>query len=423
MRGVLRIRAARLYLVGQAFSMLGDSALLLAAAIWVKELTGSDGAAGLTFFFVVAPSLLAPLAGVLVDRVRRRGVLLWGNALTGVALLPLLLVRNAGQVWIIWVVMVLYGVSYTVLGPAQSALLPSIVPDALLADANALLRTVREGLRLVAPLLGAGLLTIAGGAAVAALDAATFVIAVGTLLALRVVERTPDATEREHRLREVSAGFRHVAAVPALLRMTVATAVVLLVVGFLETAPFAVVAQGLHRPPTFLGVLQGVQGAGAVVGGLTAAPVLRTAGESALAAFGMVLLAAGSALLIVPSLPVVLAGSVVIGCSLPWLLVGSNTLLQRRTPDRLQGRVFAAVELATSTPQTVSIVVGAALITVVPYGALLAAVAVVTAASGIGLLWGERSDQAKAIGRMPRSGSSGVSRARRSPTASSSSGT
>jgi MFS family permease len=419
----MRIRDARLYLVGQAFSMLGDSALLIAAAIWVKELTGSNGAAGLTFFFVVAPSLCAPLAGVLVDRVRRRAVLLWGNALTGLAMLPLLLVHDAGQVWIVWLVMVLYGVSYTVLGPAQSALLPSIVPDELLADANALLRSVREGLRLFAPLLGAGLLTVAGGAAVAALDAATFVIAVLSLLAIRVVEPPPDPAEREHWRREVSAGFRHVAAVPALLRMTVATAVVLLVVGFLETAPFAVVAQGLHQPPTFLGVLQMVQGAGAVAGGLTAAPVLRRLGESVLAALGMLLLAAGSALLIVPSMPVVLAGGVVLGASLSWLLVGSNTLLQRRTPDRLQGRVFAAVDLATSTPQTVSIAAGAALIAVVPYGALLGAVAIVTAGAGLGLLRGERRDQAKAIGRTPRSGSSGVSRARRSPTASSSSGT
>ncbi|HEY0374239.1 MAG TPA: MFS transporter, partial [Amnibacterium sp.] len=256
MRALMRIRNARLYLVGQAFSMLGDSALLIAAAIWVKQLTGSNGAAGLTFFFVVAPSLCAPLAGVLVDRVRRRAVLLWGNALTGLAMLPLLLVHDAGQVWIVWLVMVLYGASYTVLGPAQSALLPSIVPDELLADANALLRTVREGLRLFAPLLGAGLLTVAGGAAVAALDAATFLIAVVSLLAIRVVERAPDPAEREHWRREVSAGFRHVAAVPALLRMTVATAVVLLVVGFPETAPFAVVAEGLHQPPTFLGVLQ-----------------------------------------------------------------------------------------------------------------------------------------------------------------------
>lgn len=423
MRALMRIRDARLYLVGQAFSMLGDSALLIAAAIWVKELTGSNGAAGLTFFFVVAPSLCAPLAGVLVDRVRRRAVLLWGNALTGLALLPLLLVHDAGQVWIVWVVMVLYGASYTVLGPAQSALLPSIVPDELLADANALLRTVREGLRLFAPLLGAGLLTVAGGGAVAALDAATFVVAVVSLLAIRVAERPPDRAQREHWLREVSAGFRHVAAVPALLRMTVATAVVLLVVGFLETAPFAVVAQGLHQPPTFLGVLQMVQGAGAIAAGLTAAPVLRRLGESVLAGLGMVLLAAGSALLIVPSMPVVIAGGVVLGASLSWLLVGSNTLLQRRTPDRLQGRVFAAVDLATSTPQTVSIAAGAALIAVVPYGALLGAVAVVSAGAGLALLRGERRDQAKAMGRMPRSGSSGVSRARRSPTASSSSGT
>jgi hypothetical protein len=65
---LLRIRAARLYLVGQAFSMLGDSALLLAAAIWVEELTGSDGAAGLT-----AASGIGLLVGERTDQAKAIG--------------------------------------------------------------------------------------------------------------------------------------------------------------------------------------------------------------------------------------------------------------------------------------------------------------------------------------------------------------
>jgi hypothetical protein len=62
------------------------------------------------------------------------------------------------------------------------------VPTDLLGEANAFLQTVREGLRLVAPLAGAGLYTVAGGSAVALLDAATFLIAAAALAALRIRE-------------------------------------------------------------------------------------------------------------------------------------------------------------------------------------------------------------------------------------------
>ena len=72
MRRLLKVRDARVYLTGQVFSLFGDTALWLAMGIWVKTLTGSNAAAGLVFFFATAPVLLAPLTGLLVDRVRRR---------------------------------------------------------------------------------------------------------------------------------------------------------------------------------------------------------------------------------------------------------------------------------------------------------------------------------------------------------------
>jgi MFS family permease len=66
--------------------------------IWVKSLTGSNADAGLTFFFFTAPTLLAPVSGLLADRVRRRPLLLATNLLTGAAVLLLFLVPGPGQV-------------------------------------------------------------------------------------------------------------------------------------------------------------------------------------------------------------------------------------------------------------------------------------------------------------------------------------
>ena len=278
MRRLLAVRDARVYLTGQVFSLFGDTALWLAMGIWVKTLTGSNAAAGLVFFFANVPVLLTPLTGLLVDRVRRRPLLIAVNALTGAAVLLLLLVHGRGQVWLVYLVMTWYGLSYSVLAAAQSALLTIVLPAGLLADANGALRTVQESLRLAGPLTGAGLFVLGGGHVVAILDAATFAVPVVSLLMLRVREPAPQP-RRSHWRTELTAGLRHVVRTPALRHLVIAAACALTVFGFTETVIYAVAGDGLHRPPAFVGALIAIQGVGAVVGGPTAAPLIRRIGE------------------------------------------------------------------------------------------------------------------------------------------------
>jgi len=68
-------RDVRLYFIGLTASLLGTSAMTLAAGVWVKTLTGSSRAAALVSVCVFVPSLLAPLAGSVADRVGRRRLL------------------------------------------------------------------------------------------------------------------------------------------------------------------------------------------------------------------------------------------------------------------------------------------------------------------------------------------------------------
>jgi predicted MFS family arabinose efflux permease len=140
-----------------------------------------------------------------------------------------------------------------------------------------------------------------------------------------------------------------------------------------------VITVGLHRQPAFFGVLASLQGVGAIVGGLTAATLLRRMGDARLVALGLILFAVGDGLLIVANLPVVLVGFAIAGAGVAYAVVGFSTALQLRTPLAIQGRVSAAAELSLSTAQTTSIAVGAALSTVVDYRILLALLAVVTA--------------------------------------------
>jgi MFS family permease len=377
-RRLLALRDARVYIAGQGLSLLGDSALWLAMGIWVKQLTGSSAAAGLTVLAFLAPQLAGPVAGLLADRVRRRPLLLAANAGAGLTVLALLLVRGRGELWVIYAVLVAYGAWNAIIGAAQPGLLRAIVPDALLPDANGALQTAREGLRLLSPLAGAGLFAAAGPYAVVWLDAATFAGAAAALALMRAREPAPGgpAARSLHGVLDgAAAGLRHVLAVPILRRMLLAAVVSIVAYGFAETALFAVVDDGLHRPATFLGVLMTTQGAAAVGSGLVAASLIRRVGEPALCASGLVLFALACPLLAASSVPVVLAGSLVMGAGLPLTVVAANTLLQRLTPSELQGRVFGAVDMAVAVPQAGGIVGGAALVATIDHRLVLAAMA------------------------------------------------
>jgi MFS family permease len=224
-----------------------------------------------------------------------------------------------------------------------------------------------------------------GPAPVIGLDAGTFVVAAGLTAAMRIREPAP-ALAAGHWRAEMTAGISYIARTTALRRLLVSGVIALMVFGFFETVPFAVTGQGLHRTPVFLGVLEVVMGAGSVAGGVLAAAVMRRTGERALVALALAGCAAACLLLMPGSLPVVLAGMALLGLSLVWVNVGAITLIQRRTPAPMLGRVDAALMTAITVPQVVSIALGAALIAIVDYRILLAVMAVVTVVAALYLV-------------------------------------
>ena len=374
-------RNARIYLVGLAASLVGNSAMSLVAGIWVKSLTGSSSAAAIVSVCVYAPSLLGPLGGVLADRVRRRPMLVILNLASGVAILPLLLVHSAGQVWLIDAVMLGYGLSLVLDGPAETALFAVMLPPHLRRQINGMRLALQEIGRLVAPLLGAGLFALLGGGTVAALDAATFVIAALALTRLRITEPPPAPTHRHWRA-ELTAGFAHIRAAPEMRAVVIAGAVAMAVSGVSSPAVYGLI-DALHRSPSFLGPLTSLLGAGSIIASLTSGRLIRRIGERWLAVLGLVDGVLGSALRVVGTVPTALASSLVLGFALPWTFVAVINLTQRDTPTALQGRVSAAVTLALFAPQPLAQGVGAAVIAHTGYRTLyLATAAVDIAAAG-----------------------------------------
>ncbi|MEH0843914.1 MFS transporter [Micromonospora sp. CPCC 205711] len=381
MRTVLRRPDFRLLFVALLASMAAESILLLALAIWVKDLTGSDGLAGATIFAIIAPMTLAPLVGWVVDRYPRRPFFVAANLGTALLLTPLFAVAGRADVWIIYVVAGLYGLSYLTLSAALSGLIRQLVPSELLAEANGALQTVRQGLRLGGPLAGAALYAAVGGWLLATLAMTGFVMAAAVVGLLRVSEQEPLPAALRWPA-ELGAGLRHLAGEPALRRALLGYGLGSLVMGFSESLIFAYVDQGLHRDAAFVGVLVTVQGVGGLVGGLFSPAVVRRTGELGALAVGVTFFGPAALALSWPDLRLGVLALLLAGVSLPLTMVGLTTLIQRRTPPALLGRVTAASEALVSGPQAVSIGTGALLVGVLDYRLLFLVVGVVTTGAG-----------------------------------------
>jgi MFS family permease len=376
-RALLGRRDVRLLLGGQSLSMFGDWAMIIALGIWARVLTGSNAEAGLVFLFFGVTGLMAPLGGLVVDRLpKRRLMIVTHLALAGVMLL-LLFVHTRAELWLLYTVTLLYGLGGDVFAAARSSMLKAMLPEEQLGEANGVLQSVREGLRIVAPVAGAGLFAAFGGHVVAVIDAVTFVGSAATLVALPFAEPAAAPCE-QHFLRELSAGLSHIARTKVLRELTVGVCAALLVIGFAETLVFAIVTNGLHRSPAFIGVLETFQGVGAIAGGVTAAALMRRLGDVRLAGLGLSILGVACFGLMIPSLDGVLPSGGVAGVGIAWAIVALATAYQRRSPQHVQGRVAAASNMLFSVPQTASIAVGAALITLIDYRVEIVIMALVT---------------------------------------------
>ncbi|GGV76641.1 MFS transporter [Streptomyces gelaticus] len=366
---VLRDRTAGLFLTAVVVSGFGTSAMWLAAGVWVKSLTGSDSLAALAVFAMWLPVLFGPVLGAVADRIPGKPLLVGSNLVMAGLLTSLVSVDAAGRIWILFLVLVLYGASSVLMDAAESALVAGAVDARLLGDFNGLRMTAGEGMKLLAPLAGAGLFARFGGGAVALLDAASFALAAGVCALLPAGE--PDRAVRTGRRGELTAGVRQVWRSPVLRPLVLAGSVTMLCAGLNGAAVYAVVDDGLGHSPTYAGVLYAVQGAGSVVIGLLAGPLLRRLGERVCTAAGIALFAVAVGARALPYDAVALAASAAVGIGLPCVLVAAMTAVQRETPEAVLGRTAATANTLMMVPNAVALALGAGLIALVDFRVLL----------------------------------------------------
>jgi MFS family permease len=347
----LRHRNYRLFFAGQGVSLVGTWLSKFAIAWMAYRLTGSALMLGIVAFASNAPtSLFAPLAGVLVDRWNRQRVILVTQILAGLqsAALAVFAFADAMTVWHLALLGAFQGVINAFDMPARQSFLREMIDDpADLPNAIALNSAVVNVAKLTGPVFAAVLVALVGEAWCFAIDAATYIAVIASMLAIRVRPAAP----KEHGsvMVQLRAGYRYVWSTPILREVLVQLAINSVLAGaYLQLLP-AVAAEQVGHGPYTLGILMASGGFGALAGTLYLASRTTVEGLRAVVLQSRLVLGGAMMLLVVATTTWLAAPVVfVMGAGLMIQLAGTNTIVQTVSDPAMLGRVMSMYAIANS---------------------------------------------------------------------------
>ena len=279
--GLLRDRDLRLLLAGQAASELGSQvggiALPLVAVLGLGA--GPLQVGLLTAAGTLSFAVLALPAGVWVDRVARRPVLVGADLVRGVALLTVPVAAGLHRLSLVQLAAVALaaGMARVLFDVASPSYLPALVGRDQLVRANAWLESSRSATQLTGPGLGGWLVQLAGAPLAVAADAASFLASAGCLLAIGTVEPRPARSGRRSLRRELAEGLRFVLGQPVLRAITACTALTNLLWAAAGTVQLLFLVHQVGLDPAAIGLLLSAGAAGGLVAALAATRVARGA--------------------------------------------------------------------------------------------------------------------------------------------------
>jgi MFS family permease len=288
-------------------------------------------------------------AGVLLDRVRRRPVMITADLVRFAlfASIPLAWALDVLTFAQLLVVALLAGVATVFFDVGYQSVLPAVVGRAGLVEGNVKLESTRAAAETAGPALGGGLVQLVGAAAAVLLDAVTYLVSAAFLLRMRTREAVPTRDPDRSLRADVAQGLRYVLGHPLLRPITLCTGTANLFSGVLAAVSVLFLAREVGQPPAVIGLVLAAGSAGGVLGALTAGRWIRGLGQgrtvvTALLVTGPVALA----------LPLTTPGA-----GLAWFALGMAAVAyggvvynvaqvsfrQAVTPDRLLGRMNASI--------------------------------------------------------------------------------
>ena len=346
----LRHRNFRLFFGGQTISLIGTWMTRIATAWLVYRLTHSALLLGTVSFAGQIPTfLVAPFAGVWIDRWNRRQVLVWTQTLAMVQSFALAGLTFSGHITINWILFlsVMQGIINSFDIPGRQSFMVEMVEDrADLSNAIAINSSMVNAARLIGPSLAGMLIAVTSEAWCFLVDGVSYIAVIASLLMMRIhgpaVMRK--ATSTFHEMRE---GWSYVSGF-----LPIRTILLLFAVVSLMGMPFVVLmpvfaATVLHGGPHTLGFLMGAMGVGALISALSLAVRRNVRGlirmiPLAAVVFGLGLIGFGLSRTFWLSMAMVL----VAGAGMMQGMAASNTIIQTLTSDDKRGRVMSYYTMA-----------------------------------------------------------------------------
>ncbi len=354
MLAVLRQRNFMLLWLGGLISLTGDRAMRIALPVYVYQQTGSTLATAVMAATYYLPAvLLGSVAGVFVDRWDRRRIMIVTNLIQAAVMLLLLLVRSDAWLWLVYLVSFVDTSVSMFFQPAESAVVPNLVDEEHLIQANSLGALNNNIARLAGPPVGGLLIALFGLGSVAIFNGASFLIAAVLISLISAPTRQSpaagDVTEAAVSSwvgvwREWLDGLRLVRGDRLIAALFIVMSITSFGGAMIDPLFHPFVLSVLDSSPAASGWLL-TTGA---IGGLTAGLLVGRFGSRLppkhLAGYGTVV--TGTFMVAAynqTSLPVVMVLLFLMYIPVVGAGVGVQTMAQAGTPDRYRGRVYGAL--------------------------------------------------------------------------------
>ena len=346
----LRHRNFQLFVGGQSISLIGTWMTRVATGWLVYRLTGSALLLGTVSFAGQIPTfLLAPFAGVWVDRLDRRQVLVWTQTLAMVQSLLLAALTLSGRVTVPWILALssMQGIINAFDMPGRQAFLVQMVEDRRdLGNAIAINSSMVNMARLIGPSLAGLVIAASSEGWCFLIDGISYLAVIASLLMMRVHIRAANRSSASM-LHELHEGWNYVSRfVPIRTILSLFAVVSLMGMPFVVLMPIFA-ARVLHGGPHTLGFLMGAMGSGALIGALLLAArrsVLGLGRKIAISAtvFGLGLIGFGLSHSFWLSMFMLL----VAGFGMMQGMAASNTIIQTIVTEDKRGRVMSYYTIA-----------------------------------------------------------------------------
>jgi MFS family permease len=337
----LGIRDFRLLWTGMTVSLFGDYFFFVALAWETYKLSNTPSALGWVSAAYATPMVLLVLGGgVITDRIERRHAMLFANLLraTSTGTAGALAVTGNLRLWEFAVMAAVNGIGDALFMPAFGSIVPELVPNDLLPQANSLDQFVRPATGLVGPAIAGVVIATSGAGYALIVDASTFVFAaiVVSGLASRPLERRSSNSA----LRELREGFAFVRARAWLWGTFIANVFMNIVTAARNVLLPFLVKNDLHASARGLGLVYSAVAAGALISafafgqvGVPRRHVVVMYLSWAACVFTIALYGVAT------NVPELVALAFVFGLTIAWGQAIWGTMMHRLVPRELLGRV------------------------------------------------------------------------------------